>query len=93
MINVSIVFGFLAGLIHGLFFFLQRRRVLSVPFKKSHVVGQSALFTLARLVLFAVFLGFLLRYTEINLILFMVSFFGAFWLIILNTKAQPYGRL
>lgn len=92
----SIVSGFIIGMIYGLFFLFQRRRVLfsvDTDVQRSlYIILKVGLYACVRLVFLALFLAYLLRYAKINGISFIISFFCAFWLTIINMKALLHGK-
>jgi hypothetical protein len=92
--TISLVSGFIAGIIYGLFFLYSGRRAFSLggsePLtsrQKATVIGRAVLFIVVGKLLLIVFLAYLLRSYKINGIYFIISFLVAFWFIISNTKA------
>ena len=96
-IAVSLITGFGFGILYGLLFLQQcKKRVLPSsdtthhPLKRRHhaPIIYSALRIIALLTLWC----FLLRSPLNHLILVLVSFLTAFWLVILKDKAKTYDR-
>lgn len=87
----SLIIGCVTGLIYGFFFVETRRKTLSLATAKADqrkkIIIASVIGTLARIAL-VIFLCFhLLQSTLINSILLLISFVGAFWLVVLKKKA------
>lgn len=82
---LSLITGFGVGALYGLFFLLQARRRVSPPTERYY--PSPFTYALLRMITLCLLWFFLLRSPSINLILVLVSFLTAFWLVILNDKA------
>src|SRR5271163_607894 len=99
-VAVSLIIGFSTGIMYGLFFLLQsKKRVQSFsettisssqPLKRYH--SSFVLFSALRVLTLFTLWYFLLRSPINHLILVLVSFFTAFWLVIFKDKAKTYDR-
>ena len=90
----SSVVGIVSGILYGLFFLYQRRRVLflntpNTPtlISKTKAITLSLLLCLARLSLLAFIAYYVLRMPPLPSILILVGFLLGFWLTIFNYKA------
>ena len=96
MSSISVITGFISGLLYGLFFLLQRRRAFSFSVADGSsdrfIVLKAVLLAVARILFLTLFLAYLLRYYKINGISFIISFFCAFWLVIINTRTLLHGN-
>jgi|GEM_PF-1503205 hypothetical protein len=96
-IAVSIVTGFGTGILYGLFFLLQcKKRVLrsssdtEQPLKRRY--NTAVIYSALRILTLFALWCFLLRSPLNHLILVLVSFLTAFWLVIIKDKAKTYDR-
>jgi hypothetical protein len=85
---ITTAMGIAAGLLYGLFFVIQQKRAL---FSSAQATIKKSLIDMAligaRLLICALFLYRVLLSPSINFILLLISFLGAFWLIILSKRA------
>jgi hypothetical protein len=91
MIALSLIIGCSIGLVYGLSFALQQRRVFldHTTSPKSSIL--IALFLLSfRLIFFALTLLYILHLPSINLILILMSFIVTVWYCITHKRARPY---
>lgn len=95
MNSFSVIAGFIVGIVYGLLFLLQRRGAFSLVNLKSsnrvRIMLASVLFAGIRMAFLMLFLAYLLRYHKINGIPFIMSFFCAFWLVIINARVLHHG--
>ncbi len=86
---LSLVTGIGTGILYGLFFLLQKRRVLfsreSISEKRQF--SSALLFSFARIITLALLWYYVLLSPSINFILLLTSFLGAFWLTIFTKRA------
>ena len=82
---LSLILGSCAGLIYGLFFFHQRRRVL-LSNKQRQPLRTAIAYGIARLITIALLWFIVLHYPTLNPILVLVSFLITFWLVVFLSK-------
>jgi Ca2+/Na+ antiporter len=90
---LSIILGSLIGILYGLFFVTQQRRALSLDRTSfAHHLAKSVLFSLARLIILAIAMVYILHSSSINLILLLLSFLTSFFIISYFVKLQHVRR-
>ncbi len=92
---LSVITGFIFGIIYGLFFVYQRRTVLLSFNQKISTFKKYFLligFALVRLTFLGTALLYALQSSYLSFLLFIVTFFIGFWLNIYISKAK-YGRI
>lgn len=93
MILQSLLIGCLLGLVYGLFFVIQQRRVFLDSTLINHKVALlTILLSTTRLAFFGISLFYILHLRSINLILMLLSFFTTVLCIITNKRVRPYER-
>lgn len=82
---VSIIVGIVAGYFYGLSFLLSRREAHLFHPAHAHSRHQliSFLLTTARFSILALLIFYLLRYSQLNVILILALFIITFWLVII----------
>lgn len=81
----SVIIGSIAGIVYGLSFVAQQKRVFSSPANQSKINTQALLFFLLRVLLLSIAGYYLLRLSSNQIILnILISFVISFWLTILK---------
>ena len=90
---VSFGIGIILGILYGLSFLFQKKRGSlfsrsSPPYSLMSIIAHALFFFVIRIGFLALVLYYLLRWPSINFILVVLGFLGAFWVIIIKSKAS-----